>query len=206
MKYSNPMKKLGLIFTPIYLMIGISLIIAGAVAFIYLGIITQDIDLEYFLYIATLPLLGGFLVWFTYSHLLKRTYSYIVISSEGVSWNCPLFKSINLSKEDCVYVGIADEEKAHPKPIFGRHYIYLSVLPLEEKYRHRIGEVSCKNGFICFPYTDALCLNLIEILPEEKTPVLKGFYNQMQDRKRLREREEAARKRRKEKEKQRKKK
>jgi hypothetical protein len=58
-------------------------------------------------------------------------------------------------------------------------YIYITVAPFSEKYRHRINRVISKKGFIKFPYDDKVCLALIETIPG-KTGELRAFYNRMQ--------------------------
>ena len=144
-----------------------------------------------------------------------RVMGTLTVADDMVTWSCPFYKSVSLHIEECLCVGVVPLEWP-PNGIYqkfsdrsGWAFIYLSKNPIAEKTKQK--KITAKHpqkGFIWFFYTDELCLHLIEILPVEKSRALEGFYNQLQDKKRLREREEAARKRRleKEKEKQRKKK
>lgn len=105
----------------------------------------------------------------------------------------PIFKKdIIINFGDCIYIGVADNEKdrrcqglydAISEACKSRgdegKYIYITVAPFSEKYRHRINRVISKKGFIKFPYDDKVCLALIETIPS-KTGELRAFYNRMQ--------------------------
>ncbi len=118
--------------------------------------------------------------------------SMLVVSKDKIVWKNPGARSVKLRVDECQYVGISDctEIKsvsyAAPHSLFLRRgdelsLIYISDHPMPIEYYHKLSGDKSKDGFICFVYSDKLCKALIEVLPEEKTAVLKAFYDRMQE-------------------------
>ncbi len=118
--------------------------------------------------------------------------SMLVVSKDKIVWRNPGAKSVKLRIDECKYVGISDCTEirsvsyAAPHSLFLRRgdelsLIYISDHPMPIEYYHKLSGDKCKDGFICFVYSDKLCKALIEVLPEEKTAVLKAFYERMQE-------------------------
>ena len=152
-----------------------------------------------------------------------QTASMLVVSKDMIVWKNPGARSVKLRIDECKYVGISDCTEirsvsyAAPHSLFLRRgdelsLIYISDHPMPREYYHKLSAEKCKDGFICFVYSDKLCKALIEVLPEEKTAILKAFYERMQEadirlakekekfkRKQLREKEKEREKKRKEK-------
>lgn len=117
-------------------------------------------------------------------NMLPKTFSLISISSQKIVWRCPFYRTVKMSIADCEYVSVedmADHNRAMPV-IRGDEiaYIYLSNKPFPDKYKYKADIVRRKKGTITFAYSDALCQELISILPEDKTKHLVSFYNRMQ--------------------------
>ena len=149
--------------------------------------------------------------------------SMLVVSKDKIVWKNPGARSVKLRIDECKYVGISDCTEirsvsyAAPHSLFLRRgdelsLIYISDHPMPTEYYHKLSAEKCKDGFICFVYSDKLCKTLIEVLPEEKTAILKAFYDRMQEadirlakekekykKKKLREKEKEREKKRKEK-------
>ncbi len=118
--------------------------------------------------------------------------SMLVVSKDKIVWKNPGARSVKLRIDECKYVGMSDcielprASRAPPVSIFLRRgdelsLIYISDHPMPIEYYHKLSADKCKDGFICFVYSDKLCKALIEVLPEEKTAVLKAFYERMQE-------------------------
>ncbi len=118
--------------------------------------------------------------------------SMLVVSKDKVVWKNPGARNVKLRIDECKYVGISDCTEirsvsfAAPHSLFLRRgdelsLIYISDHPMPREYYHKLSAEKCKDGFICFVYSDKLCKALIEVLPEEKTAVLKAFYERMQE-------------------------
>ena len=94
-----------------------------------------------------------------------------------------LRKSRTMKIEDCKYVGVDDYSLLNKALPICRgdeiSYVYLSEQPYPKKYRGKISMLKNKKGFIKFHYSDELAEALFEVLPDEKTYLLKCFYNQM---------------------------
>lgn len=121
-----------------------------------------------------------------------QTASILVVSKDKIIWKNPTTKNVKLQIDECKYVGINDCTQlpkvsyAPSSGFFLRRgdelsLIYISNHPMPMEYSHKLSADKCKNGFICFVYSDKLCKALIEVLPEEKTLVLKAFYAKMQE-------------------------
>ena len=125
--------------------------------------------------------------------ILPRIVSTLIVKNNCIIWHCPFRKKIKMSVKDCEYVGLEDSSQY----VYFRYrtqaavydalsrgdemvYIYLSKTPFPKKYAHKAAAAPCKEGFIKFAYSDALCQELIEILPKGKTNALVAFYNRMQ--------------------------
>lgn len=118
--------------------------------------------------------------------------SMLVVSKDKIVWKNPGARNVKLRIDECKYVGISDCTEirsvsyAAPHSLFLRRgdelsLIYISDHPMPREYYHKLSAEKCKDGFICFVYSDKLCKALIEVLPEEKTAVLKAFYERMQE-------------------------
>lgn len=145
-------------------------------------------------YIAFTIIFLGYLasiIWFI--TILPRLVSTITVKNNYIIWHCPFRKTIKISVEDCEYVGLEDssqyvyfryrtQEAMYTMLSRGDEmvYIYLSKTPFPKKYIHKAAAAPCKEGFIKFAYSDALCQELIEFLPKDKTSALVAFYNRMQ--------------------------
>lgn len=149
----------------------------------------------------------------------EQTASMLVVSKDKIVWKNPTTKNVKLQIDECKHVGINDCTQlpkvsyAPSSSFFLRRgdelsLIYISDHPMPIEYYHKLSSEKCKDGFICFVYSDKLCKALIEVLPEEKTAVLKAFYEKMQetDIRLAKEKEKHKRKQLREKEKQKKRK
>ena len=100
-----------------------------------------------------------------------------------------LRKTITLTLEDCKYVGIEDYSLLNRgMPILRGDeisYIYLSEEPYPQKYHGKITALKSKKGFIKFRYSDAVAEALLEILPDDKDYLIRGFYGKMKANDRL---------------------
>ena len=119
-------------------------------------------------------------------YLLPKTFSLLSISykNKEIIWLCPFYRTVKISIADCEYVSVedmADHNRAMPI-IRGDEiaYIYISSKPFPDKYKHKADIVRRKKGTITFAYSDALCQELMSLLPEDKTKCLVSFYNRMQ--------------------------
>ena len=136
--------------------------------------------------------------------LFPKCLATLVIKNGELIWKCPTYKTVRLRIEDCVYIGIEDSSllvKPFHKElygIFGRGdelvYIYLSTEPFPEKYIHKASIAPCKKGFIKFAYSDRLCQDLVELIPQNKRGSLMSFYYHMQEADREIERKKQAKK------------
>ena len=183
---------------PISIMLGVSIAacLSGILfaTYIYLK---DDIHGESFGLIVSASLCLFFVIWFVF--MLPRLIARLTIKNNYIIWKCPLHKTIKMSVEDCVYVGLEDSSQA----VHFRYsmqeavwevsrrgdemvYIYLSKTPFPKKYTHKAVAAPCKEGFIKFSYSDVLCQDLVKILPKGKTHGLIAFYNSMQASDRIR--------------------
>lgn len=149
----------------------------------------------------------------------EQTASMLMVSKNKIVWKNLTKKNVKLRIDECKYVGINDCTQlpkvsyAPSSSFFLRRgdelsLIYISDHPMPREYYHKLSADKCKDGFICFVYSDKLCNALIKVLPEEKTAVLKAFYERMQeaDIRLAKEKEKYKRKKLREKEKQKKRK
>ena len=122
----------------------------------------------------------------------RQTASMLVVSKNKIVWKNLTKKNVKLRIDECKYVGINDctqlpKVSYAPSSSFFLHrgdelsLIYISDHPMPREYYHKLSADKCKDGFVCFVYSDKLCKALIEVLPEEKTLVLKAFYEKMQE-------------------------
>jgi len=126
-------------------------------------------------------------MWFFLFNLpiiLDRAFGRLLVYEDKVVLKCLFRTTKKLTLEECKYVGVEnynDLKRALPV-VRGDEasFIYLSTKPFPEKYRGKISTLKSHKGFIKFSYSDKLALALIDILPEDKSARLKGFYKQMQ--------------------------
>ena len=122
----------------------------------------------------------------------EQTASMLMVSKNKIVWKNLTKKNVKLRIDECKYVGINDCTQlpkvsyAPSSSFFLRRgdelsLIYISDHPMPREYYHKLSADKCKDGFVCFVYSDKLCKALIEVLPEEKTAVLKAFYEKMQE-------------------------
>ena len=114
----------------------------------------------------------------------RRTMPWLSIKESEIVWRCPLYRTVRLKAEDCLYAKIVDmnDHQIAMPVIRGDElsYIYLSNVPYPKKYQHKADEIKCKKGTIIFAYSDKLCKALIDILPQQDVAQLVAFYNRMQ--------------------------
>ena len=122
----------------------------------------------------------------------EQTASMLMVSKNKIVWKNLTKKNVKFRIDECKYVGINDctqlpKVSYAPSSSFFLHrgdelsLIYISDHPMPREYYHKLSADKCKDGFVCFVYSDKLCKALIEVLPEEKTAVLKAFYERMQE-------------------------
>lgn len=208
--YSNPKRIYTYVLLPLFVPFAIIFLCGGVYLLVTEVTTMEGLHIGTFFEPIVVIVLGCLIGWVSYTVLLPGI-SKIVISKESVTWKCPLRKPVIISKEHCKYIGIADtlgDVKIKPILIRGDEvfYIYLSNSPLEQQYKHNIHKKACSKDFVQFPYSDRLCLDLIEVFPNVNTGSLTAFYNQLQESERSRTRKKAAKERKKEKKKQQKKK
>ena len=207
-RYSD-WRKPAIIFLSIYFLIGgIGMSIAFIIGW---STTSESLNVANQAMFAILILLGLSAIPMTVFGFFPLGLCTLEVNQEVITWRCPCQKKVTICPEDCVYVGIATiPQSKHVRTPLIRgdetSYIYLSTRPVDEKTKRKINAKPPKKGLVYFQYRDDLCLHLMEILPEEKTRALAGFYSRMQDADRTCAREEAAKKRKKEKEKEKKRK
>ena len=121
----------------------------------------------------------------------------LTVTEDGVIWRCLFRRTRRIVYDDCRYIGVETFNKEARCPVVRGDEcaaVYLSMDPFPEKFKGRINHLRCTDRIIKFYYTDALAETILAVAPEEKTYLLRAFYNQMQNYDRQQER--AKRKRR----------
>ena len=185
----------GWLFTGILLFSGVFIITFSGLA-IFVKLIVPEEEhflktiIDYVLYISYG--LGGFALFVVWVYGIEEYWCELHIEYDQFVFKPKFKKSIAIKFEDSIYIGTAnDRDSIRYAALYddiadacgdtGRYgtYIYISTKPLPKKYWYRISKIVSKKGFIKFPYSDEVCLALIEALPG-RTGELRAFYNQMQ--------------------------
>lgn len=148
------------------------------------GFVNNAIPLYGFILVTCMYLSIGIGDFCFIRYFSRRSMSWLSIKENNIVWRCPLYRTVKLKAEDCLYAKIVDmnDHQIAMPVIRGDElsYIYLSITPYPPKYKHKADVVKCKKGTIIFAYSDKLCQCLIDLLPQEKTTHLREFYNMMQ--------------------------
>lgn len=136
-----------------------------------------------YLYIFVLFLCSSIVlsVWWIVFRLWERQ-DWLLLTEESVTWHCFLKKRVQITYDDCQYVGVETFDKeSFGMSLRGDRFamIYISLDLYPEEMCGRINRLHCNERFIKFPYTDKLAETLLEVAPREKTHLLRAFYNQM---------------------------
>ena len=122
-----------------------------------------------------------FLIWMIVFRLWERQ-DWLLLTEESVTWRCLLKKSVQITYDDCQYIGVETFNKeSFGVSLRGDRFamIYISLDLYPEEMSGHINRLHCNERFIKFPYTDKLAETLLEVAPQEKTHLLRAFYNQM---------------------------
>lgn len=136
-----------------------------------------------YLYIFVLFLCSSIVlsVWWIVFRLWERQ-DWLLLTEESVTWRCLLKKSVQITYDDCQYIGVETFNKeSFGVSLRGDRFamIYISLDLYPEEMSGHINRLHCNERFIKFPYTDKLAETLLEVVPQEKTHLLRAFYNQM---------------------------
>lgn len=136
-----------------------------------------------YLYIFVLFLCSSIVlsVWWIVFRLWERQ-DWLLLTEESITWHCFLKKRVQITYDDCQYIGVETfDKKAYGHNARGdlNAMVYISLDPYPEELSGYIYRLHCNERFIKFPYTDKLAETLLEVAPQEKTHLLRAFYNQM---------------------------
>lgn len=110
----------------------------------------------------------------------KKFYATLHISENEIVWKCPLRKSISISIEDCVQIGIEFEKT--PAPLV-YPYIYFVTYPYSKDTSKNYGKVKCRDGLIKFRYSNRIAKYVISKHNTKTSFALCDFYRKHKDHK-----------------------
>ena len=197
---------------PVFLVIEImillleSLVIFCAVYLIILAINhpSQDYDVQDYavLIIFELFLVGGgsFACGIQgFSHtILERAFGRLLIYNDRIVLKCPFRITKTMMIDSNIYVGVEDYNNSnHAIPIIRgdeTSFIYFSTKPYPQEYHEKIHKLRNKKDFFKFYYSDEIALELLKVIPLNKSYLLNGFYQKMQASDRIIKKEKRKRK------------
>ena len=107
----------------------------------------------------------------------------LYIGEEGkIVWKMPLFKRVTMTVTPQVHITVnrgqgRQTAVSEIERLRYCRYICFSTTEIPVARKNKINSLRCKEGFIRFPYTDRLCLELIARLPADATVQLQAFYD-----------------------------
>lgn len=175
------------ILFPVFLIVEIFVIILelGIAGVLVYAFSQYGMDREMYLtYIAIIALLIlTFQFFFNSPRVLDRAFGRLTVYNDCVVYKCFLRPTRKLYYVDCAEIGVENYEALNRGLPVVRgdetSFIYFSKEGYPSKFHMKISLVKNSRKFLKTSYSDALCEELIKVIPEEKSAALREFYAKM---------------------------